>query len=385
MLSFFSGESQSSSRFLRLLRLGFAGVAAIAVVVFATLFANNRYGIDPFGSKVDKPAAVVQPKAPLQTEVYFFNGLKTVPGAAEEWWGARSDHRLLAYAVFSCKRLSDIVLDAMPRQHFSTLLLDLAPSGNHVFVTRDGEDALLAARDKDTRPLVLSSADQDILSLSDSIARARLAAADGANSNVPWVQRLGLTTLIVSALATLFVTLQGKTRAVELSDEDRRDLDRAGFSTRSRYALFGPGSGFRWVAFLAIALSITGTSLTGLKQVYDPTRILTQNTRALLDLRQLHQEVILGVKCNAEEKSVTLDDNKMTDWVNTIRRMRATILPEYGAYANLDVGGSSQRVEPTSNQFRGTPAENRAQGQSAPTPATSPTPAPTATPSPTNR
>lgn len=352
MISFFSGGFQSGG-VLRLLGLVVAGVAAIAVVVFATLFANNRYGISVFESKTDRPGAVVQPKPPLQTEVFFINGLKSLPGATEEWWSARSDHRLLAYAVFNCKRLSDIVLDAMPRQHFSTLLLDLAPSGNHVFATRDGEDVLLAARDKDTKPLVLAGTDQDVLSLSDSIARARLAAADGANSNVPWVQRLGLTTLIVSALATLFVTLQGKTRAVELSDEDQKDLDRAGFWTRARYALFGSGAGFRWVAFLAVALSITGTSLAGLKQVYDPTRILTQNTRALLDLRQLHQEVILNARCDLKDNRVAVENNKLTEWANIIRRIRGTILPEYGAYANLDVGGSSQRFEPTSNQIRG--------------------------------
>jgi hypothetical protein len=357
MSSPFPGEPSSRGRFWRPLLISVAGLALVAIVVIGTLFVGNHYGIQLFASKIETPLAIAPTKPPLQTEVFFINGLKSQPSATDEWWGVRSDHRLLAYAVFNCKRLSDAVLDAMPRQHFSALLLDLAPSGNHIFVTKDGEDAVLAARDKEAKPLVLTSADQDFLSLSDSIARSRLAAADGANSNVPWVQRLGLTTVIISALATLFVTLQGKTRAVELSDEDRKKLQQTSFGTRFRYALVGPGSGFRWVAFLAIALSIIGTSLTGLKQVYDPTRILTQNTRALLDLRQLHQEVILSARCDEKGKSsVAVDSGKMTEWTNAIRRMRATILPEYGAYANLDVGGSAPRFEPTPNRAQEPPA-----------------------------
>ncbi|UPT86953.1 hypothetical protein HAP41_0000043190 [Bradyrhizobium barranii subsp. apii] len=354
------------NRFVRPLILSVIGIVLVAVLIVGTLFVANRYAVQPFAPKTDTSSTAGQAKTPQQTEAYFTNGLKSQASATDEWWGARSDHRLLAYAVFSCKKLSDVVLDAMPRQYFSALLLDLAPSGNHVFVAKEGEEALLATRDKDVKPLVLTGTDQDLLSLSDSIARARLSAADGANSNVPWVQRLGVTTLIISALATLFVTLQGKTRAVELSDEDKKTLDKSSIGVRFSYALWGPGSGFRWVAFLAIALSITGTSLTGLKQVYDPTRILTQNTRALLDLRQLHQEVILSVKCDAKESRAAVDSNKMTDWINAIRRIRATILPEYGAYANLDVGGSSQRFEPTSNQSRGAPAETQGQDQTAP-------------------
>jgi hypothetical protein len=377
MSSPFPGEPQTQGHLWRPILISVAGLVLLVVVVFATLFVANRYAVQPFASKTDTAPADGQPKPPLQTEAFFLNGLKSQPSATDEWWGARSDHQLVAYAVFNCKRLSDTVLDAMPRQYFSALLLDLAPSGNHVFVTKDGEAALLAARDKDAKPLVLTSTDQALLSLSDSIARSRLAAADGANSNVPWVQRLGLTTVIISALATLFVTLQGKTRAVELSDEDRKTLDRASFGARFRYALFGAGSGFRLVAFLAIALSITGTALTGLKQVYDPTRILTQNTRALLDLRQLHQDVILSVRCDAKDNRVALDTDRMTAWISTIRRMRATILPEYGAYANLDIGGSSQRFEPTPDEARRAPVEPQAQDQPAPTATPTPTPSPT--------
>lgn len=329
-----------------------AGAVVIAIILIAGLYIADRYGVvRPFTQEaISQATAVSNARPPLQTEAYFINGLKSQPAAADEWWGARSDHKLLAYAVLNCKRLTNFALDAMPRQYFSALLLDLDPTGNHVFFVKDGDDTALARRDIDAAPLALTNADQQLLSLSDSIARARLSAADGANSNVPWVQRLGLTTVIISALATLFVTLQGKTRAVELTDEEKKTLDNDTAWTRFSHAVAGPGSGFRWVAFMAIVLSITGTALTGLKQVYDPSRILTQNTRALLDLRQLHQDVILSAACNPVRSEVAVlaaRQKKLTEWTSAIRRIRATILPEYGAYANLDVGGSSQRPDPT--------------------------------------
>jgi hypothetical protein len=238
----------------------------------------------------------------------------------------------------------------MPRQYFGTLLLDLTPTGNHAFVLKDGAEVALASRDKEAKLLVLASSEQAILSLSDSIARARLAAADGANPNVPLAKFLGITALIVSALATLFVTLQGKVRAVELPPERAKEIAEGHFWPRVCYLSYGPGSWFRWVGFLAIALSITATSLTGLKQVFDPTRILTQNTRALLDLRQLHHDVVLSVECNTKEKVITFDNVKFTNWTSAIRRARATVIPEYGAYA-LDVGGTSQRIG-TEDQIR---------------------------------
>jgi hypothetical protein len=242
-----------------------------------------------------------------------------------------------------------------------------------VFLTKSGDEAALAGRDKEVKPLQLTSDDRDLLALSDSISRARIAAAEGAGANVPWVQRLGLATLVVSALATLFVTLQGKMRAVELTDDEEKTLQREKLRRRVWYVNFGPGSGFRWVAFFAIVLSITGTSLTGLKQVYDPTRTLTQNTRALLDLRQLHQEIILGAKCDPQKKAVARD-NRIEIWAGTIRRIRATIIPEFGSYANLDVGGSSQRSDPIQSTQQVSP-QTGAQPTSS-TPAPSPAPSP---------
>ncbi|PDT60521.1 hypothetical protein CO678_15935 [Bradyrhizobium diazoefficiens] len=385
MSSPYPGEPTGGPSFLRLLIASVGGAALVASLAIVGFFVAERYGI-PFVKK-SEPAAVALQTSPQQTEALFLNGLKA-PDTASEWWSARADHRLVAYAVLNCKQLLGVSLDLMPRPVFSALLLDLTPSGSHVFLTKDGDGALLAAHGKEAPPLALTNDDHDLLSLSDSIARARIAAAEGAQTNVPRVQGLGFITLVVAALATLFVTLQGKVRQVEPTDDEKKALLREKFRTRVSYALLGPGAGFRWVAFFAIFLSILATSLTGVKQVYDPTRNLTQNTRALLDLRQLHQDVILGVRCDNQSKAVRRDGRVAEEWAGTIRRMRATIIPEYGAYANLDVGGSSQRPDPTRADGRDADDARRAERDSlhpnrdsntpiVPNPPAAPNPSPT--------
>jgi len=356
-----------------------------AGLVAAAWFVADHYGVQFFAMKPEPPRAVAELKLPPQTEVYFLNGLTSQPLVTDEWWSARSDHRLLAYAVFNCLRPNEVV-DAMPRQHFGTLLLDLTPTGNHAFVLKDGADVLLANRDKEAKPLVLASSEQAILSLSDSIARVRLAAAEGANSNVPLAKALGITTLIISALATLFVTLQGKVRAVELPPERAKEVTEGDLGPRVRHLLWGPGSWFRWVGFWAIALSITATSLTGLKQVFDPTRILTQNTRTLLDLRQLHQDVILGVECDKERGMIQFNPKKFVAWTAAIVRARAAVIPEYGAYASLDVSGASQRIGPEDGTRGGEDQNRNREGKERPSAAisapTGPTPAASTTTAP---
>ncbi|GJD52972.1 hypothetical protein OPKNFCMD_5740 [Methylobacterium crusticola] len=332
--------SPAVGRFFR----AFLLIAIAVVSTIAILYALRAWDIEVATGGTARSGTRTATARPQPTEALFVGSVKGPPGDASEWWSARSDHRLIAYGIWTCKRLEG-GLDTLSRQAFSSLLLDLMPNGSHLFAG-DVEDAGAAPGRPVPPPLVLAASDQDLLSLSDSIARARLDAAEGANSNVPWVQRLGLAALVVSALATLFVTLQGKMKPVELGEDRRNALEAGPVGPRMAHVLWGTGSGFRWVAFFAIALSITGTSLTGLKQVYDPTRTLTQNTRALLDLRQLHQEIILGVRCDDKQNAV-LPDRRAAAWARSIRRIRATIIPDYGAYASLDVGGSSQRPDPT--------------------------------------
>jgi hypothetical protein len=306
------------------------GLLALAVLA-PGVDLRNTVALSPVSSSRDAGL-------PKQTEQIFLNTVKTQP---EEWSNARADHRLVAYAVFNCKKLAGVAIDAMPRRIFSALLLDLTPTGHHVFDAKDGEEALMAARDKDIR-FELTDTDHYLLSLSDSIARARLLAAGVASSNAPDVFQLGLITLFITALATLFVTLQGRMKPVELNPEEKEKIERGPFFERVRNTFVGPGAGFRWVAFFAISLSITGTSLTGLKQIYDPTRTLAQNTRALLELRQLHQKVSHGITCNAPSQDRQV---RMAEWSEAVVRIRGSMMPGYGAYTNLDVGTNGRRLE----------------------------------------
>ena len=333
--------------------------SAIVVVAFVALFAlNERFGWSVLGQKTQVQAPEVASGEAQQTELLFLNGLKSMPASDSEWWSARSDHRLVAYAIFNCKQMTDLTLDAMPREYFGALLLDLTPDGGHVFRVKDNTIRTADAADKSKAAAVqakaieparkvtalsLTGTDQDLLSLSDSIARARIAAADGASVNVPWAQRLGIAALIVGALATLFVTLQGKMKPVEYKENEKEEIERRKWGRRFAFLLWGPGAGFRWVAFWAITLSITTTALTGLKQVYDPTRILTQNTRSLLELRQLHQDIVLGFRCDDEKKKI-MEPTRLALWTETLRRIRSTITPQYGAYATPDVNGQRNEL-----------------------------------------
>ncbi len=357
-----------------LVALLFQAIALVALLTIVVIV-SHHFGVLPLAPNTGNGIVKASSTVPQQTEEYFLGGLKDDPPTdpTDEWWLARSDHRLIANAVFNCKELQ-FTSAYMPRQYFSALLLDLDLRGDHIFRSKIAVDSELLARENGAPQLALTSSDQDLLSLSDAIARSRLAAAEGAKTNFPWAQRLGLTTLIVAALATLFVTLQGRMKPIELPEEDQNRIASQGIGARIRHSLIGPGCGFRWVAFMAITLSITGTSLTGLRQVYDPTRTLTQNTRALLELRQLHQEIMLGVKCEEGKKRIEAH-RRSADWANAIRRIRANIIPDFGAFANLDFGGTALRSDTAQNQ----PPDNGRSAtprEAAPTDAATPISAP---------
>jgi hypothetical protein len=307
----------------------------VALVLVAAATAAKLAGVLPL-NRSNEAQLAVKPSAKSETEAVFLSGI-TPPSAGDEWWAARADHRLVASAVFNCKHLPDVTLAYIPADYFSALLLDLDPSGDHVFKGSGNLSAPAAP------PLVLTNADQELLSLSDEIARARIAAAGGAETSAPWVQKLGWITVVVAAFATLFVTLQGKVKPIDVSNEEANLI----WWRRFVRILFGPGALFRWVSFLAIALSITSTSLTGLKQVYDPTRTLTQNTRALLDLRKLHAQITMGLECVVDKANVQTIAYKsnIVEAAATFSNLRAAVIPDYGAYVNLDLNSSTQNKE----------------------------------------
>jgi hypothetical protein len=313
----------------------------VLLVLVATVTAAKFAGVLPL-NRSNEVQLATKPSGTPETETVFLSGI-TAPSAGNEWWAARADHRLVASAVFNCKHLPDVTLAHVPADYFSALLLDLDPSGDHVFKLSSNLSTPAGP------PLDLTNADQELLSLSDEIARARIDAAGGAETSAPWVQKLGWITVVVAALATLFVTLQGKVKPpIEPPNGEPNGEPKENWGWRFIHILFGPGALFRWVSFLAIALSITSTSLTGLKQVYDPTRTLTQNTRALLDLRKLHAQITMGLECVVDKatnvQTIAYKSN-IVDAAATFSNLRAAVIPDYGAYVNLDLNSSAQNKE----------------------------------------
>src|SRR5580704_1383508 len=149
---------------------------------------------------------------PEQTEVLFQRYLDPSGTVIDEdeWRSARTDHRVIAYLVAHCKHLTN--MDTMSLETFSTLLLDLTPAGTHLFNTRDSSGSLQPVGNKDAQTIELAPEDIALVSLSDMIERTRMHAAANASNNVPYLRWLGIITLVVSAFATLFITLQSRIR-----------------------------------------------------------------------------------------------------------------------------------------------------------------------------
>jgi len=214
----------------------------------------------------------------------------------------------------------------MTRQQFSTLLLDLRPDGGHSWVketgekeTRDISTDVLADTSKtqgdtpnQTPPPTLDQLelfDQAMLAISDSIARARLAAARGADKFFPDMIRFGWAAVIISALATMFVTLKAS-----LSPNPSSESGTFGWHWE-RFWIFTFG-------FLAIGLSTTTTILASAKQFWDPTAAYMRNEGTLVALRQLHEQIVLDFVSSVDRSCHPADENtsnaKLARWINTL-------------------------------------------------------------------
>jgi hypothetical protein len=199
-----------------------AWIALVGGIVLGTAvwFAYNYFS-------PSAPTVVVQARSdeqPEQTEIIFQRYLDTSGSLdLDEWRSARADHRVIAYLVAHCKRLADI--DTMSRETFSTLWMDLTPAGIHLFNVRDPTDGSShSVGTKDAGRINLAPEDIALLSLSDLISRTRMHAAAHANANVPYLRWLSIITLVVSALATLFITLQSRIRPQGSTNIDTRRL-----------------------------------------------------------------------------------------------------------------------------------------------------------------
>jgi len=137
------------------------------------------------------------------------------------------------------------------------------------------------------KELKIDSYDQAIPLISDSISRERLIAANDASGYKPNVSLVGWLTVLVSAIATLLITIKSSMTpptesTAPLSDQDSlkenwlanldRFLKRQFLTKRGWYGMIG---------FAAMLLSATGTTLTTAKTFYDPTHNYIADQREL--------------------------------------------------------------------------------------------------------
>jgi hypothetical protein len=192
--------------------------------------------------------------------------------------------------------------------------------------------------------LLLTSHEQRLLSLSDAISRTRVAAAKNVGYSANSAFWLSLAALVVSGFTTLFVTLQSRgtgspqrPNPIEPPAEggggdgvppgpQPSAAPIGGWSTRAAFI----------IALFAIVFSIVGTVLTGIKQFYDPTKLVVQNGKAIQRLNSLHQAITQGLECKEGDKpSVDYGgEASVKDWAQQIEIIRGTILASYGTFGN---------------------------------------------------
>ena len=301
-----------------------------------------------------------------QTEQLFQDSLGTFSYSEihlDEWRQARSDHKQIAYAILNCRKLP---IDNMSRQTFSSLFLDLAPNGDHVFRVPGSSNPAQKSDapsppESDANPLILTSHEQRLLSLSDAISRTRVAAAKNVGSSANSAFWLSLAALVVSGFTTLFVTLQSRGAGSQAPNPNQAPAQDHGndgappgqppaapIGGWSRRAAFT-------IALLAIIFSIVGTVLTGIKQFYDPTKLVVQNGKAIQRLNSLHQAITQGLECKGDDKpSVDYsDDAPVKDWALQIENIRSTILASYGTFGSDPI--PSNQPPPAPQPPKGTP------------------------------
>lgn len=274
----------------------------------------------------------------------------------DEWRAARSDHKVIAYAVAHCLGTT---IATMSRSTYSVLMLDLQPDGAHWWRTASAGTQTGSASGKDApapaaaKPVVipvtasgtdstdmtrLTGYEAAALAFSDAVARARLASVAGAAQFFPYMFWFGWLSVIVSAVATALVTLK---------------------------ASMNSGSWPRisaWVGVFAVVFSTGATVLTGAKQFWDPTNAYMRNEGALLGLRQLHEQIALSFISNWDMKTCA----PATPAAPLLARWRDTLVSlENGTLAapviiqtannNLQTGADTQPVVTGANGGGSTP------------------------------
>jgi hypothetical protein len=269
---------------------GWGGVAlALSVTIVLLLAVGSLYYFR--GPTRSSPAVAV-----AETEARFHYDIPDADSTSQlagEWRAARSDHKIVAYAIARCLGVEDI--GTMPETMFSMLMLDLRPNGDHWW--NHGADPGRAG--PTTQVKKLDGYEAAMLAISDEVARARLAATGGAEDFFPYMLWFGWASVIVAAVATALVTLKAS-----MSTE-----------THPQWSNF--------FGILAVLFSTAATVLTGAKQFWDPTNAYMRNETALLALRQLHADISLTFIANWDAstcapKAMDVERTSLSRWRGTL-------------------------------------------------------------------
>jgi hypothetical protein len=315
------------------------------------------------------------PPEPGQTEALFLDqavrGSSAGKDIRTEWLAARADHKIIAYAIANCSKFRTAFgnTDTMPRQLFNALLLNLTPDGEHRFSiagTAGKDNAAVGSQPKanasDAAPLAsigrasieLTSYQQTMVFLSDAIARARLHAASEASGNLPDMRLFGWFSVLISAIATLLVTIKGSMTVP---------------------ASGAPGRWFKTVGVLAIIASAAGTTLASVKQFYDPARTYRTSEAALLELRKLHTEAGLSFVRNLDPENCTSDpavfDRNIAEWSKTLSTVEAAIIMASANLQDTDRVKLDPVIRPDADS--GKPIPVKGEGPERPSPSAAPT------------
>jgi len=265
-------------------------LAVIVAIVFGVFIAYMEINHFSVGRSI--VGVEGKPEQPA-TEDEFISNIPNSDASdpiSNEWREARGDHKIIAYAIASCKQFRQRYgnFDTMPQHLFSLLLLDLTPLGGHEF-----SQGAVANEQRSTAKAETSQADltsnipsgtienlpelahyqQSMLLMSDAIARARLEAARQADSTTYKAFLFGWITVALSGLATLFVTIKA---SMPVPKEGETKGYRATFLA---------------VGYVAMFISALVTVLSSAKQFYDPQRTYKSSEAALLELRRLQNQV----------------------------------------------------------------------------------------------
>jgi hypothetical protein len=272
--------------------VAFGVLAALFVVVVGVVIYNRSLTTSAVPTE-----AQISERATMES--LFQDNVPEAKGTGDridEWRAARSDHKIIAYAIARCRKVD---ISTMSPDTFSMLMLDLRPNGDHLWRLGAGPGTSSQPKPADQQVTQINGYEGAMLALSESVARGRVAAAGGAGGFYPQMWTFGWITVIVSALATMVVTL-------------RATLTTTGWVPVTAGAL-------------AIFFSTAATVLTGAKQFWDPTNAYMRNEAALLALKQLHQDIALtfvaswdASKCQPEDSNDPEQGARFARWRNTL-------------------------------------------------------------------